>query len=641
MVEVAGRLSQGGKPRDGAAETRRFNIDEVLLPITEQRVRQLPRLAFGALRLAWDAARRLVVVSVVLQLAGSVGLAAQLLFGKRLLVAIQDGAGHHLGSIEADLAVLTAATAGLGFAGLARWELVTPLAEAVARHAMGKVLDVAASIDLLAYETPEFHDRLQRATVNAQSRPTQMTTGLLSVVGSLAGVVGIGAAILILQPLFFLAVVVAYVPIWLATIKASRVLYQWTVEQTERDRRRIYLQAVLSRKDEAKEVRSYHLAPHLRQRYEELYDARLRDLGIVARKRLAAGLAGSVATAALSIGAVGLLVYMVGSGRLSVAGAGAAAAGIVLLSTQLRSLAAGVGQLYQSSLFIADFNSFVASMPSPPRGAPTSGPASLGGAPTSGSAPPRSFDCLRAEDVWFTYPSQIGPSLRGVNIEIRAGEVVALVGENGSGKTTLAKIMAGLYRPGRGRVAWDGADVSRFDPAAYRDRCAVLFQDFVRYQLTARDNIAFGRWWRPHGEHDIVEAARRAGAHSFVSGLPGAYDAWLGPEFLGAVDLSGGQWQRLALARSFFRDAPFVILDEPTAALDPRSEAELFDSVRQLFRTRAVLLISHRFSSVRNADRIYVLHEGRVVEAGSHDQLMSREGRYADLFMLQAAAFVT
>jgi ATP-binding cassette subfamily B protein len=629
--EAVNELPEGppaGAGRDG------FDIDQVLAPVTERPLRQLPHLVAGAVRLTWEAARNLLVVSTGLQLVTSVALAVQVLVGKRLvsaLLATRHGRGF--GPVIPDLVVLVVATAVLGFASLARFELSTPLAERVARHATGKVLDVAVAIDLLAFETPAFHDRLQRATVNAQARPAQMTSGLLAMLGSVAGVVGIGGALLVIQPLFFALVVVAYIPVWLATLRASRVLYRWSVAQTQRERRRDYLQFLLTRKDEAKEVRAYGVGAVLRGRYEELYDARIADLTTTVRRRLRLGLLGALATSALTGAALGLLVWMVSARHLNLAGAAAAAAAIVLLGSQLQSFASGVGQLYESSLFIEDFNSFVASTPR----FLASGPAPP--EDHSRAAPPARFEVLRAEDVSFTYPSRTATSLSGVTVEVRAGEVVALVGENGSGKTTLAKILAGLYRPQTGRVTWDGVDLRGFDPTAYRERLAVLFQDFIQYQLTVHDNIGLGRWQR-HDRLDLIEeAARRAGAASLVDDLPGGYAALLGPEFAGGVDLSGGQWQRLALARAFFRDTPFIILDEPTAALDPRSEAELFDHVRSLFRGRSVLLISHRFSSVRNADRIYVLRRGRVIEEGTHEALMAREGEYAELFRLQAASF--
>jgi ATP-binding cassette subfamily B protein len=216
---------------------------------------------------------------------------------------------------------------------------------------------------------------------------------------------------------------------------------------------------------------------------------------------------------------------------------------------------------------------------------------------------------------------------------------VALVGENGSGKTTLAKLLAGLYRPTTGTITWDGVDINGVNAAELRTAIAAIFQDFLHFHLRARDNVGLGRVDFIDDLDDIQKAAQHADADAFLSTLPNGYETVLG-EFEGGSDLSIGQWQRVALARAFFRQAPFVILDEPTAALDPRAEHELFERIRALLGGRTVLLISHRFSSVRNADRIYVLQSGRVTEAGTHEELMERQGHYAELFQLQAAAYL-
>ncbi|MGH9106037.1 MAG: ABC transporter ATP-binding protein, partial [Acidimicrobiales bacterium] len=596
-----------GQPTTGAGPTtdtgpdesppRRFNVNDILAPIGKRSARQLPRLVLGAIKLVWAAARLELVLATALQVMASVGLAAQVLIARKFLSAFLNvNHGANVTSVLPALLALAGSIALIAIANTGASELQRILGELVSRHALGKVLDVSVAADLLAFETPAFHDRLQRAQMNASSRPLQMTNGLVTLSGSLFGIAGVGAALIFIQPLFLLMLVAAYVPVWLAITRSSKASYERYIELIENDRRRGYIQMVLTQKEEAKEVRSFDLGAFFRERWDGLYAWRISRLRQVMYKRLRLGLGGSVVMSALTASAVGFLVWLVSSHRLSLSGAGAAAAAIILLGTQLQAMATGAGQLFESSLFIEDFNSFVRSMP-------------LMVAHSHGgrAKPPARFRLMRADRVTFTYPSRNAPSLYEASVEVREGEVVALVGENGSGKTTLAKILAGLYRPEAGRVLWDGVDTATFDPHLWRERVAVLFQDFVRYFLSARENIGSGQWQRLSDLAGIREAATRAGVGALFSAMPDAYETLLGPQFLGGLDISGGEWQRVALARGFFRDAPFVILDEPTAALDPRSEAALFANIRELFQERSTLLISHRFSSVRSADRIYVL----------------------------------
>lgn len=224
-------------------------------------------------------------------------------------------------------------------------------------------------------------------------------------------------------------------------------------------------------------------------------------------------------------------------------------------------------------------------------------------------------------------------------MEINRGEVIALVGENGSGKTTLAKVLAGLYRPTSGSVAWDSSTLQEADAERHRRSTAVIFQEYGRYMMTAGENISIGDVDRTSDVDGIVRAARQAQADGFIEALPDRYDNMLGSEYFGGANISLGQWQRIALARAYFRNAPFVILDEPTASLDPKAEATLFRGVRSLYEGRSVLLISHRFASVREADRIYVLEAGRVIESGTHEELMRADQKYAEMFRLQAAPY--
>jgi ATP-binding cassette subfamily B protein len=310
-----------------------------------------------------------------------------------------------------------------------------------------------------------------------------------------------------------------------------------------------------------------------------------------------------------------------------VSDAAVAAGAILLLGQRMGVLIAAGGQLYEAALFLGDMQEFLDETTHRHRDAP---PRNTAGELTE----------IRLHDVWFRYPSGNRDALAGVTVEVRPGEVVALVGENGSGKTTLAKVLAQLYEPTRGRVLWNGVDAATLDRSNLRDQIAVIFQDFEQYMFSAAENIGFGRPERINERAAIEEAARRAGADAFLEALTGRYDALLGPEFYGGSDLSIGQWQRVAIARAFFRDANLVILDEPSSALDAAAEAALFDRLRELCTGRAVVVVSHRFSTVTGADRIYVLEAGRVVEHGPHHELLAAGGVYARMFRLQAAQYL-
>lgn len=601
-------------------------FQDALATPTERRLRDLPRLVRQALAVVWVAARRELLITASLQAVSSVVLAAQILITKELLTHLLDGGEKGYGPAVPYIIALAAAIGIVGVANTARAEVQYTLNELVSRYTMGRVIEVSTAVDLMAFETPAFHDRQQRALINATARPLQMTNGMLGLFGALLSAIGISLALLAIQPLFLALVAVSFVPIWLVTITASRAMYRYAVDQTERDRRRLYLQMILTNKETAKEIRVYDNEGFLRARYDDLYARRIADLREVVRRRIRRGMTGSVATGVLTGAALGLIVVFLSDGSLSLADAGAAAGGIILLAAQLQGIAQSAGSLYESSLFIRDFTTFIEMLPTM--------------LSHHGDDPvPPSFDVVTARDVAFTYPSRTRPSLHGVSIDLPRGQVVALVGENGSGKTTLAKLLAGLYPPSSGTVAWDGVDIATFAPTQLRPRIAVLFQDFVRYHLSAMENIGFGNHALADDEAAVRQAAGAAGADAFLSGLPHGYATLLGPEYYGGSDLSGGQWQRVALARAFLRDAQLIILDEPTAALDPRSEAELYGRVRELFAGRTVLLISHRFASVRLADHIYVLEDGRVIEDGDHESLMRRSGAYAEMFTIQAAAY--
>jgi ATP-binding cassette, subfamily B, bacterial len=609
---------------------QRAIVDEILRPAGADRrdLRRLPTLIARALALVWHAGRRPFLVAGGLQAIAGLSLAAQLLVLQRVLARL-DAAGSmpDLTSVLPELLLFGALLLVVMLAALAQQEQQQLLGEYVQKHTLGRVLDVATSTELIAFDRPGFYDRLQRATVNAGLRPMQITSGLIGLIGSGTAVVAVGVALVLLEPAVAVLILLGAIPIIALNRLSSRTMHAHMVRLTPNDRRRNYLYSVLTRKEEAQEIRAFATGEHLRERHDDLYDEKLVDLRRTVRRRLVYGLTSAVILAFVTVGAFVLLVVFVDSGRLAASDAAVAVGAVVILGAKVRTLTASTSGLYEGALFLQDFTDFVDAAHQRHSGAPS---------PTT---PTTSFDLLELEGVGFTYPSRLEPSLTGITLTIRQGEVIALVGENGSGKTTLTKLLAGLYHPSEGAIRWDGVDVSRAELSPLREHVTVIFQDFARYFLSARENIAISRIEQLGDEDAIRQAARLAGADGFVSHLPGGYDALLGPAFFGGSDLSLGQWQRIALARAYFRDAPMLILDEPTASLDPRGEFEIFQQVRRLAEGHTVILVSHRFSSVRAADRILVLDGGRIVEEGSHDELLARDGLYAELFELQAQGY--
>ncbi|HEU6446268.1 MAG TPA: ABC transporter ATP-binding protein [Gaiellaceae bacterium] len=621
----------GPRRREGAAPDPRRGRTwwEVMHPEgSEGTWRDLPELLGDSLRLVWAAGRNIFLLTSVLQVVAALGIAVQLFVAKEVFDAVL-GAGGELefGELAPWLVALVGITVALDLAQAIQSEQSRVLGELVGRRAIDRVMDVSTRIDLLAFESPDFYDRLQRARAQGQFRAVQTVQSLVGIVGALVSSTGIILALAALQPLLLPFVLIGYIPLWIVASLNTRDLYHFSRGMTPGDRQRSYLQNVLMGRNAAKEVRAFNLASFLRQRYDRLYDERIDELRKLARRRTGRSLLGSLTASGVTVATIGMLSWLYVSDRMSLAAAGASIFGLYQLASRLQTLHFSATGLYEATLFIRDYSSFLTLEPVVEA--------------AEGTLPaPEGFDRLSVENVSFTYPESDRPAVDGVSLEIGKGEIIALVGENGSGKTTLAKMLAGLYRPESGRIRWDDVDVSGVDTDELRRAVAVIFQDFERYLLPARENVGLGRKERIEELEAIIAAATRADAHEFLTGLPEGYETMLGREFSGGFDLSIGQWQRVALARAFFRDAPFVILDEPTASLDARAESNLFERMRELLHGRSVVLISHRFSSVRSADRIYVMHEGRVVEEGSHEELMERDGLYAELFTLQARAYV-
>ena len=581
-------------------------------------LREAAPAALDALRLAWEANPGGLLLLVGVQAASAAVDIAQLLASGRAVAEVVEGEG--LRAQKGRLLLL----GGLGVAAAVgkgvRSAVSAPVTQAAQRKAEGAILDVVAALDLADVEDPGFQDRLQRA-FSAAHRQSMLIGNALSVPQGLVGLAGAVAAMTASDWALVPLGVAGSVPRWLLTRKAQDPMA--ALRGRARGARESAVLRHYLTTAAAHELRVFDASAFLRQRHDGLAAEADAVQTAVYRRNARREVLGSLAGRLAEAPAAARLAVRTTRRETSVADAVTGGLAARKLASTFERLVDSLNALRRAAAATADARDFVKDRP----------------APRTGPTPPRDFTRIVVEDLCFTYPGRDAPVLDGVNLEIDQGEVVALVGENGSGKTTLAKLLCGLYRPGKGTIRWDDVNVAGCDPAGVRSNIAVVFQDFVRYQsLTAAENIGIGLPARLGDRDAIVDAARRAGAHDAIAALPQGYDTVLSRQF-GGTDLSTGQWQRVALARAFLRDAPLVVLDEPTAALDPRAERDLFETVAALYRSRSAVLISHRLSSVRFADRICVLAGGRITESGSHEQLLAAGGVYAELFELQAHAY--
>jgi ATP-binding cassette, subfamily B, bacterial len=594
------------------------------------RVRHTMRLG-RALRLVWEGAPGWALANLgIVVLLGLVPLL--LLYIVKLIVDDVAAATTTAGGVEFSrigyLIALAALVSLLGtglriagnFVGEVQGRLVTD-------HVLGILYAKAVSVDLAHHEDPAYQDRLHRTQREAPYRPAAVLHTLTGIVQGAAMAVGVVVLLAAVHWLLALALFLAVLPGTWVRLRFTNQNYAWLQRRAHSERQSNYTGALLADQAHAKELRVLGLGPLLLDRFREIRTRlRTEQLSLV-RSRSIGEIATHGAATIVVFGSLAYFAHLTLVGVLSIGSLVMYFQAVQRGQSAMQDVLGGAASLYEHNLFLSNLDEFLAlesRVVSPAEPVPVPSMTTRG---------------LLVDDVSFTYPFANRPALRGVSLEVNPGEMVAIVGANGSGKTTLIKLLCRLYDPDEGGITCDATDLRRFDPEEWRRNIAVVFQDFARYSMPVSDNIWFGDVHRPKQPSGMADAARAAGLERTVRRFQDGYDTMLGRSFQGGVELSGGEWQKVALARAFYSGAQLLVLDEPSSSLDAHAEAELFSQIRRHTENRAVVVVSHRFSTVRMADRIYVLDEGRVKEAGTHDELMLLQGTYAHLFEVQAAMY--
>jgi len=500
------------------------------------------------------------------------------------------------------------------------------LADKYTRHVSIEVMKHAAELDLVAYEDPVFYDRLERARVQATDR-----LGMIQSIGRLVQqvitAVTLSISIALFSPWLLLLLIVGVVPAFLGESYFAFLGYAKNFRQTPMRRQLDYLRVLGGSREAAKELKLFGLRDFLSGRFTALSDQIYEENVELARRRLIAGSFLSMIGTVGYYAAYVLVIWRTVLGVFSIGTLTFLAGAILQASSNIQQVFSTLSSIADQALFLTDLLAFFEMQPT------------IRSRPNALPAPKPIVRGFEFRCVSFRYPESSRLVLNGLDFQLRPGERVALIGENGEGKTTIVKLMTRLYDPVEGQILLDGVDLREYDLDDLYREIGVIFQDFMRYEMTARENIAVGQIDRLKNSNLLQMAARKGMADEVIAKLPGRYEQMLGRRFDGGVDLSGGEWQKIALARAYLRDAQVLVLDEPTAALDARSELEVFQRFAELTTGKMALFISHRFSTVRMADRIVVLANGKISEDGTHDQLSRLGGRYAEMFEMQASNY--
>jgi ATP-binding cassette, subfamily B, bacterial len=591
------------------------------------RIRALQNMP-AVLRILWESGRAVVTWGLFLRI-----IVATLPFGIAKIAAyiLNDIAevirGHALASNFWHLVVAEVVlNVSLGLITRAIDYSDSLLANRYTQYVSVRVMEQAARLDLTTYEDPVFYDRLERARVQATDR-LAMIQQLGRLVTQIITTLAFSAALAFASPWLVLLLALGVLPSFLGETHYAFLGYAKNFRQTPAKRQMDYLRQVAGSREGAKEVKLFGLNKFFTNRFQALANQiYLEDVTLSRSKLIVGGLLGVIGT----LGYYGAYVYVIWRtlhGAYNIGQFGFLTTAIQQASSNLQQVFSTASGIADQALFLTDLIAFFDMKPtviSNPDGHP---------------APAKIQRGFEFRNVSFNYPGTNRTVLKNFNLTLSPGERIALIGENGQGKTTVVKLITRLYDPTEGQILLDGIDLREYNLEDLHRNIGVIFQDFMRFEMTARENIAVGRVDQPYQDSDIEVAAHKSLADTVVTKLAGGYDQMLGRRFEGGVELSGGEWQKIALARAYLRDAQLLILDEPTAALDARSELEVFERFAELTLGKMALLISHRFSTVRMADRIVVLSGGRLIEEGTHQQLIEKNGLYASMFEMQAASY--